>query len=118
MTEFISKERVLQALKGVKEPSVSEDIVSRGLVSEIVIHGGKVYFAISVDPARAREGARNILRRMNAEVRELPKGWVGRSKILGLLLSDGLRQHDARRQDDQHLEIFTLPHRESLHERV
>jgi ATP-binding protein involved in chromosome partitioning len=55
MTEHVSKERVLEALKGIKGPDLGEDIVSLGLVSEIVIHGGKVYFAISVDPARARE---------------------------------------------------------------
>ena len=55
MSEHISKERVLEALKGVKGPDLSQDIVSLGLVSEVVIHGGKVYFAISVDPARARE---------------------------------------------------------------
>jgi ATP-binding protein involved in chromosome partitioning len=55
MSEPISKERVLEALKRVKGPGLSDDIVSLGLVSEIVIHGSKVYFAISVDPARARE---------------------------------------------------------------
>jgi ATP-binding protein involved in chromosome partitioning len=55
MSEHISKERVLDALKHIKGPDLSQDIVSLGLVSEVVIHGGKVYFAISVDPARARE---------------------------------------------------------------
>jgi ATP-binding protein involved in chromosome partitioning len=55
MSELISKERVLEALKSVKGPNLSEDIVSLGLVSEVVIQGGKVYFAISVDPSRARE---------------------------------------------------------------
>jgi len=55
MSDLINKERVLEALRGVKGPSLSDDIVSLGLVSEIVIRDGKVYFAISVDPARARE---------------------------------------------------------------
>jgi len=55
MSDLINKERVLEALRGVKGPNLSDDIVSLGLVSEIVIRGGKVYFAISVDPARARE---------------------------------------------------------------
>jgi ATP-binding protein involved in chromosome partitioning len=55
MSELISKQQVLEALKGVKGPNLSDDIVSLGLVSEIVIRGGKIYFAISVDPARARE---------------------------------------------------------------
>jgi ATP-binding protein involved in chromosome partitioning len=55
MSEAILKQRVLDALKHVKGPNLSDDIVSLGLVSEVVIRGGKVYFAISVDPARASE---------------------------------------------------------------
>ena len=55
MTEHLTKERVLEALKRVKGPDLRDDIVSLGLVSEVVIHKGKVYFAISVDPARAGE---------------------------------------------------------------
>jgi ATP-binding protein involved in chromosome partitioning len=55
MTETLTKDRILAALKGVKGPDLTDDIVSLGLVSEVVIHKGKVYFAISVDPARARE---------------------------------------------------------------
>ena len=55
MSEPILKQHVLDALKHVKGPNLSDDIVSLGLVSEVVIRGGKVYFAISVDPARASE---------------------------------------------------------------
>src|SRR3990170_1942128 len=55
MSEPILKEHVLDALRHVKGPNLSDDIVSLGLVSEVVIRGGKVYFAISVDPARASE---------------------------------------------------------------
>src|SRR6476620_11267517 len=55
MSEPILTERVLDALKHVKGPNLSGDIVSLGLVSEVVIRGGKVYFAISVDPTRASE---------------------------------------------------------------
>jgi ATP-binding protein involved in chromosome partitioning len=55
MTEPLTKERVLEALKAVKGPDAGPDIVAQGLVSEIVIHKGKVYFAISVDPARAND---------------------------------------------------------------
>ncbi|MEJ8574406.1 iron-sulfur cluster carrier protein ApbC [Microbaculum marinum] len=51
----VTKEAVLDALKRVKGPDLSNDIVSLGLISEVVIHGGRVFFAISVDPARARE---------------------------------------------------------------
>lgn len=55
MTETLTKDQILAALKGVKGPDVEEDIVSLGLVSEVVIVNGKVTFAISVDPARARD---------------------------------------------------------------
>jgi ATP-binding protein involved in chromosome partitioning len=55
MTEPLTKERVLAALKHVKGPDLASDVVALGLVSEIVIHKGKVYFSISVDPARADE---------------------------------------------------------------
>ncbi|HAN64065.1 MAG TPA: sodium:proton antiporter, partial [Rhizobiales bacterium] len=51
----VTKDRVIEALKRVKGPDLREDIVSLGLVSEIVINKGKVYFAISVDPVRAGE---------------------------------------------------------------
>src|SRR6185295_5911725 len=55
MPEPLTKERVLEALKRVKGPDLRSDIVSEGLVSEIVINKGKVYFALQVEPARARE---------------------------------------------------------------
>ena len=55
MTELLTKERVLEALRRVKGPDPETDLVSQGLVSEIVINKGKVYFAIQVDPARAGE---------------------------------------------------------------
>jgi ATP-binding protein involved in chromosome partitioning len=55
MAELLTKERVLAALKNVKGPDLKSDLVAQGLVSEIVIHKGKVYFAIQVDPARAGE---------------------------------------------------------------
>jgi ATP-binding protein involved in chromosome partitioning len=55
MTELPTKQLVLEALKRVKGPDLGADIVSQGLVSEIVINKGKVYFAILVDPARAGE---------------------------------------------------------------
>ncbi len=71
MTEPITKERVLDALKRVKAPAAAADIVAQGLVSEVVIHKGKVYFAIHVDPARAgeleamRQAAENAVRELS-----------------------------------------------------
>jgi len=60
MSEAVTKEQVLEALKRIPGPDGKGDIVAQGLLSEIVISGGKVYFSISVDPARARalEGMR------------------------------------------------------------
>ncbi len=51
----VTKEDVLGELRRVKGPDLSDNIVELGLVSEIVIHKDKVYFAISVDPSRAEE---------------------------------------------------------------
>jgi len=51
----ITKDDVLSELERVKGPDLSDNIVALGMVSEIVIHKDKVYFAISVDPARAQE---------------------------------------------------------------
>ncbi|MGI8725798.1 MAG: iron-sulfur cluster carrier protein ApbC [Methyloceanibacter sp.] len=55
MTEPITKDRVLEELKHVKGPDLKQNIVTLGLVSEVVINAGKVYFAIKIDPARAAE---------------------------------------------------------------
>jgi ATP-binding protein involved in chromosome partitioning len=71
MTEPITKERVLDALKRVKAPAAAADIVAQGLVSEVVIHSGKVYFAIHVDPARASE-LEALRQAAENAVRELP----------------------------------------------
>ncbi|MGH6864987.1 MAG: iron-sulfur cluster carrier protein ApbC [Methyloceanibacter sp.] len=75
MTETLSKERILAALKGVKGPDRQRDIVSQGLVSEVVIRKGKVYFAISVDPSRAGE-LEAVRQAAESVVRNLP-GVVG-----------------------------------------
>jgi len=53
--DTVTKEQVLEELERVKGPELSDNIVALGLVSEIVIHKDKVYFAISIDPARAEE---------------------------------------------------------------
>ena len=71
MTETLTKDRILAALKGVKGPDLEEDIVSLGLVSEVVIHKGKVYFAISVDPSRAAE-LEELRRAAESVVKDIP----------------------------------------------
>ncbi len=55
MSTDLTKDRVLEMLQKVKGPDQDDDIVSLGLVSPIVINKGKVYFAISVEPGRAKE---------------------------------------------------------------
>ena len=52
---MVTKEQVLAELARVKGPDLSGNIVELDLISEVVVHGGKVYFAIKVDPARAEE---------------------------------------------------------------
>ncbi len=51
----IDREAILERLAAVPGPDGKGDLVSLGLVSDIVIHGGKVMFSITVDAARARE---------------------------------------------------------------
>ncbi len=53
MTEPISKENVLKALKSVRGPT-GQDIVTLGILSEIVINKDKVYFALSVPQTEAK----------------------------------------------------------------
>lgn len=51
----VTQETILDALKRVKGPELEKDIVSLGMISEIVINDGDVYFSIKIDPARAEE---------------------------------------------------------------
>jgi len=45
----ITAEQVRDALKSITDPDSGTDIVSRGMISEIAIHGRKVSFAIMID---------------------------------------------------------------------
>ncbi len=51
----VTKEAVLERLRTVKGPDFEGDIVSLGLVSEIFIADGKVFFSLTVPAARAQE---------------------------------------------------------------
>ncbi|HEY4192042.1 MAG TPA: P-loop NTPase, partial [Mesorhizobium sp.] len=51
----VSKEIVLERLKTVSGPDFSGNIVELGMVSEIFIADGKVFFSITVAAARAKE---------------------------------------------------------------
>ena len=51
----VTKETVLEHLRTVHGPDFTGDIVSLGLVSDIFIADGKVFFSITVPAARAKE---------------------------------------------------------------
>jgi ATP-binding protein involved in chromosome partitioning len=51
----VTKEAVIETLRTVKGPGLKDDIVSLGLVSEIFVADGKVFFSITVPAERARE---------------------------------------------------------------
>ena len=51
----VSKEDVLAKLKSVKGPDLEGNIVDLGLVSDIFIADGKVYFSLTVPAERAKE---------------------------------------------------------------
>ena len=51
----ITKEQVLDALKSVRGPELDGNIVDLGMVSDVFISAGKVYFSITVPAERAKE---------------------------------------------------------------
>ncbi|MDC9701329.1 MAG: Mrp/NBP35 family ATP-binding protein [Alphaproteobacteria bacterium] len=51
----VTTERVIGELRRIKGPDLKEDIITLGLVSDIVVRGGNVCFSISVNPARAAQ---------------------------------------------------------------
>jgi len=51
----VSKQQILDALRKVRGPDLDGDLVSLGLVSEVVTAGRDVMFSITVDPKRAAE---------------------------------------------------------------
>jgi ATP-binding protein involved in chromosome partitioning len=67
----VTKEGVFQALKRVRGPDLSGDIVSLGMVSDVVVSGGKVIFSITVPAERARE-LEPLRQAAEKAVREVP----------------------------------------------
>lgn len=51
----ITKEQVLDRLKGVSHEAIGGDIVSRGLVSDVFVADGKVFFSITVPAQLAQK---------------------------------------------------------------
>lgn len=54
MTE-LPRDRVVEALKGIRGPDLDSNIVELGMVSDVFISDGKVYFSINVPAERAQE---------------------------------------------------------------
>jgi ATP-binding protein involved in chromosome partitioning len=67
----LTKEVVFEALKRVKGPDLSGDIVSLGLVSDVVVSDGKVIFSITVPAEKARE-LEPLRQAAEVAVREIP----------------------------------------------
>ncbi|WP_419911320.1 Mrp/NBP35 family ATP-binding protein [Hoeflea sp.] len=51
----VSKEEVLRKLEGVSHPAIGGNVVEKGLVSDIFIADGKVYFSLSVSAELAQK---------------------------------------------------------------
>ena len=49
----ISREKILENLTNIKDPELGGDLVSLGMVSDIIIKNGNVGSSIEVDPKRA-----------------------------------------------------------------
>jgi ATP-binding protein involved in chromosome partitioning len=67
----VTREQVLAALRRVKGPDLSNDIVSLGLVSDVVVADGKVIFSITVPADKARE-LEPLRQAAEVAVREVP----------------------------------------------
>ena len=48
----VTEDQILAALKTVEDPDKTQDIVSLGMVSGLIVKDGNVGFAIEVDPQR------------------------------------------------------------------
>ena len=46
---------VIDALRRIKGPDLTSNVVDLGLISDVLIKDGRAYFSITIDPARAAE---------------------------------------------------------------
>lgn len=89
----ITREQVLEQLRQVTGPDFNGDIVSQGLVSDIFIAGGKVFFSITVPADRAQ-----ALEPMRAMAEKLVKAIPGVVSAVVTLTAEkkgGLTSDDA-----------------------
>ncbi len=76
----VTQTQVLDALRRVKGPDLESNIVDLGLVSEVLIKDGKVYFSITVPAERAEE--LEPLRQAAAKVAGDIEGVIGATAVL------------------------------------
>jgi ATP-binding protein involved in chromosome partitioning len=76
----VTEQQVLEVLGQVREPDSGEDIVSRGMVSGVVIRDGNVGFAIEVDPRRGPK-----LEPMRAEAERIVQAMAGVVSVTAVL---------------------------------
>ncbi len=95
MTEAFTKDDVLKTLRSVKAPN-GQDIVTLGLLSEIVINKGKVYFALTV-PQREAKAYDPIRKAAENAVMELP----GVSGVMVTLTAEAKSEPTGKGASDQ-----------------
>ncbi len=79
----VTKEMVLQQLSRVKGPDLQGDIVSLGLVSDVLVDHGKVIFSINVPVERAKE-----LEPLREAAEKVVSGLEGVSKVTAVLTAE------------------------------
>ncbi len=89
----VEKTEVLAALRRVKGPDLTSNLVDLGLVSEILIKDARVYFAITVPASRAEELEQ--LRQAAEKVVSDLKGVSGVTAVLTAEVSGGLQRAPA-----------------------
>src|SRR5207253_7173536 len=70
-TTELTEEKVLEALRGVKFPGLSRDIVSFGFVKDLAVGGGNVSFRLEIMTESPR-AAEEIRRDATEKLRALP----------------------------------------------
>ena len=76
----VSKPAVLDKLRRIKGPDLEGNIVDLGLVSEVLVKDNRVYFSITVSPARAAE-LEPLRKAAETVVKEIP-GVAGVTAVL------------------------------------
>jgi ATP-binding protein involved in chromosome partitioning len=90
----ITQDQVLEALRRVKGPDLSGNIVELGLVSEVLIRDGKAYFSITVPAQRAAE-LEPLRQAAEKVVRDIP-GLTGATAVLTAEAEGGPRAPGGR----------------------